>query len=92
MVSQQIQNIIDQLKSQPNSEWRNKVISHLKDSYASSIVMEGMDSTFGLKHDSGLANEQKRHGFNVVSNVSSVGTCICIVGTVDRDCPIHGGW
>jgi hypothetical protein len=85
MVSQQIQNIIDQLKSQPNSEWRNKVISHLKDSYASSIVMEGMDSTFGLKHDSGLANEQIPHSLAGIQQ----SICNCGPGFVSSSCPIH---
>lgn len=86
MTSQQIQTLIDDLKLQPNNEWRNKIISHLKDAYAASIVMEHNDSTFDLKRDTSHENGQKRPIVRGMSNA----ICECKAGVMSKNCSLHG--
>jgi hypothetical protein len=40
MISQKIQQIIDEVKSEKNSEERNRIVSHLKDAQAHAVARE----------------------------------------------------
>lgn len=81
-----IEDLITAYKAKPNSEWRNKVVSHLKDAYASAVVEEMKDPA--AKSDAEVDSLLASGG---VPPPRAAG-CTCPgPGVVDHACPIHHG-
>lgn len=73
-----IEDLITAYKAKPNSEWRNKVVSHLKDAYAAAVVEEQKDPAFRSDQD-----------INSLEKVASQ-SCTCPhPGVHSKSCPIH---
>lgn len=100
MNPQHIQDLITVYKAMPNSEWRNKVISHLKDAYAAAIVMQQTDP--GYKSPAEIMSladtapakvcncDYQQVSTKNFSKSCPVHGCICPEGGTSINCPIHG--
>lgn len=86
--SNHIEDLLTMYKAMPNGEWRNKVISHLKDALAAAKMMEGDETrSMQLKRHDGPANGQLEH----VLDQPASANCVCPAGARDSQCPVHGG-
>lgn len=89
MMLQQIENVILEAKKLPNSESKNRILSHLKDARAHIIVEMSEYSSFALERNTNDINGQKRHINDVPSLTELNRKCICPAGAIDTECTIH---
>jgi hypothetical protein len=74
-LSHHIEDLITAYKSTPTSEWRNRVIGHLRNAQAASNMIDDQHTDFNLKYDSRALER----------------VCSCSPGVLDNACYLHGG-
>lgn len=82
----QIQALIDQVKTQKNNLQRNKIISHLEDALAHAKVQ----ASWVPPSLAETAPSIVPAGQTVVNSDGSATCAVCPIGAIDTTCPIHG--
>jgi len=80
----QIQALIDQVKTQKNNLQRNKIISHLEDALAHAKVQDAWVPP-SLAETAPAVPGPYTH----IAVAPGTNGCICPHGAYDKDCPIH---
>lgn len=79
MLSNHIQDLVTAVKAKPNSEWKNRTVSHLQNALATCKMLEDDEAqAIGIKRPGAALKHQ------------SDGQCTCLEGAIDATCPQHG--
>lgn len=89
MISNHVDDLITVLKSQPNSLWKNKALSHAQNTLACVRMMELESKEH--EYSSGLREPYNASNGNVPNTLDelSKGVCTCPHGARDSNCPVH---